>query len=59
MPLVMAVVKSVTGSYTLGFVLLAAVASACLIVLHGFDRPRGKPAHELRPHRSRPAATPH
>jgi NNP family nitrate/nitrite transporter-like MFS transporter len=43
-PLVMAVVKSLTGSYTIGFVLLAAVALACLIVLMRFDRPRSKPA---------------
>jgi MFS transporter, NNP family, nitrate/nitrite transporter len=32
-PLVMAVVKGVTGAYTFGFVLLAAVAAACLLVL--------------------------
>jgi NNP family nitrate/nitrite transporter-like MFS transporter len=43
-PLVMALVKSITGSYTLGFVLLAAVAGICLIVLMSFDRPRADPA---------------
>jgi NNP family nitrate/nitrite transporter-like MFS transporter len=43
-PLVMAVVKSLTGSYTIGFVLLAAVALACLVVLMRFDRPQSKPA---------------
>jgi NNP family nitrate/nitrite transporter-like MFS transporter len=37
-PLVMALVKSLTGSYTLGFILLAAVAVACLFVLIAFDR---------------------
>ena len=37
-PLVMAVVKSLTGSYTLGFVLLAAVAALCLVVLVRLDR---------------------
>jgi len=37
-PLVMALVKSITGSYTLGFVLLAAVAALCLVVLISFER---------------------
>lgn len=32
-PLLMALCKSVTGSYTIGFVLLAAVGVACLLVL--------------------------
>jgi NNP family nitrate/nitrite transporter-like MFS transporter len=32
-PLVMGIVKSVTGGYALGFVLLAVVAAACLVVL--------------------------
>ena len=40
-PLVMALVKSLTGSYMLGFVLLAAVAVACLVVLMSFARPSG------------------
>jgi NNP family nitrate/nitrite transporter-like MFS transporter len=39
-PLVMAVVKSATGSYTIGFVLLAAVAVVCLVVLASIGRPR-------------------
>jgi MFS transporter, NNP family, nitrate/nitrite transporter len=37
-PLVMALVKSLTGSYALGFVLLAAVAMLCLAVLIGLER---------------------
>jgi NNP family nitrate/nitrite transporter-like MFS transporter len=55
-PLVMAVVKSITGSYTLGFILLAAVAVACLVVLHGFDRPPAKAAR-LGIRRAGPTAT--
>jgi NNP family nitrate/nitrite transporter-like MFS transporter len=39
-PLVMALVKSLTGSYTLGFVLLAGVALLCLLVLRSFEQPR-------------------
>ena len=58
-PLVMAVVKSATGSYTLGFILLAAVAVACLIVLQSFDRPGGRPAEHVRVSRPGPAATDH
>jgi NNP family nitrate/nitrite transporter-like MFS transporter len=46
-PLVMALVKSITGSYTLGFVLLALVAVACLIVLMRFDRPSAEPAPSI------------
>jgi NNP family nitrate/nitrite transporter-like MFS transporter len=38
-PLVMALVKSITGAYTIGFVLLAAVAVACLLVLTTISRP--------------------
>jgi NNP family nitrate/nitrite transporter-like MFS transporter len=38
-PLVMVLVKSITGSYTLGFLLLAAVAVACLVVLMSFKQP--------------------
>ena len=34
-PLVMGVVKSATGGYALGFVLMALVAVACLVVLSG------------------------
>jgi NNP family nitrate/nitrite transporter-like MFS transporter len=41
-PLVMALVKGITGSYALGFILFAAVAVGCLIVLSGLDRPRGQ-----------------
>jgi NNP family nitrate/nitrite transporter-like MFS transporter len=45
-PLVMALVKSLTGSYTLGFALLALVAVLCLIVLTSFDRAdRPRPKH--------------
>jgi hypothetical protein len=40
----MALVKGITGSYTLGFLLLAAVAGACLIVLQRFDRPHARGA---------------
>jgi NNP family nitrate/nitrite transporter-like MFS transporter len=43
-PLVMALVKSLTGSYTLGFVLLAMAAAVCLVVLTSFDRPRTRAA---------------
>jgi NNP family nitrate/nitrite transporter-like MFS transporter len=57
-PLVMAIVKSLTGSYTIGFVLLAAVALACLIVLMRFDRPRSKPAPSV-PHPGPGAAVGH
>jgi MFS transporter, NNP family, nitrate/nitrite transporter len=39
-PLAMALVKSLTGSYTIGFVLLAAVAALCVLVLLMFDRSR-------------------
>jgi MFS transporter, NNP family, nitrate/nitrite transporter len=58
-PLVMALVKTATGSYTLGFVLLAAVAVACLIVLMRFDRPRAAPNGELRLEQSGSAAMRH
>jgi NNP family nitrate/nitrite transporter-like MFS transporter len=43
-PLIMAVVKSLTGSYSLGFVLLALVAVVCLIVLTSFGRAQATPA---------------
>jgi MFS transporter, NNP family, nitrate/nitrite transporter len=55
-PLAMALVKSITGSYALGFVLLAAVAAACLIVLMTFERSLGGPAR-LRFRQSRPVTT--
>jgi NNP family nitrate/nitrite transporter-like MFS transporter len=38
-PLVMGIVQSLTGSYFLGFVLMAVVALACLAVLRALDRP--------------------
>jgi MFS transporter, NNP family, nitrate/nitrite transporter len=38
-PLVMAAVKGATGSYFLGFVLMAGVAVGCLLVLRGLERP--------------------
>ena len=41
-PLVMGIVKSATGGYAVGFVLLAIVALACLAVLRGLQP--GKPA---------------
>lgn len=45
-PLVMASVKSATGSYTIGFVLLAVTAAVCLLVLWrlGASRPQAQPA---------------
>jgi MFS transporter, NNP family, nitrate/nitrite transporter len=44
-PLVMAFVKSATGSYTLGFVLLALTAAACVVVLWSLGRrPRPRAA---------------
>jgi NNP family nitrate/nitrite transporter-like MFS transporter len=44
-PLVMGIVKSATGGYALGFVLMALVAIACLVVLGslGIQRPAGAP----------------
>ncbi len=51
-PLVMALVKGLTGSYTVGFFLLAGVAVACLVVLAAVDR--GAP----RPDASRSALAP-
>lgn len=38
-PLVMGIVKSATGGYALGFVLMALVALACLVVLRALGRP--------------------
>ena len=38
-PLVMGIVQSLTGSYFLGFVLMAVVALACLAVLRALGRP--------------------
>jgi NNP family nitrate/nitrite transporter-like MFS transporter len=39
-PLVMGIVKSATGGYALGFVLMALVAVACLAVLRAVTRPQ-------------------
>jgi NNP family nitrate/nitrite transporter-like MFS transporter len=41
-PLVMALVKSLTGSYALGFVMFAVVAFACLVVVSALDRPQAQ-----------------
>jgi NNP family nitrate/nitrite transporter-like MFS transporter len=43
-PLVMALVKSITGSYVLGFLLLAGVGVVCLLVLISLDRRPREPA---------------
>jgi NNP family nitrate/nitrite transporter-like MFS transporter len=51
-PLVMALVKSTTGSYTLGFVLLAGVSAICLIVLAGLGRTTGIGVRRPRPIRT-------
>jgi NNP family nitrate/nitrite transporter-like MFS transporter len=56
-PLVMALVKGITGSYLLGFVLLAAVAALCLFVLAGVDRSAQKPTPGARVSRPGTAAT--
>lgn len=42
-PLVMALVKTLTGSYALGFALLGAVAVGCLVVLMSLGRPQAEP----------------
>ncbi|HWK26903.1 MAG TPA: MFS transporter [Solirubrobacter sp.] len=42
-PLVMGVVKSATGGYGLGFVLMALIGLACLIVLRATEAPRRRP----------------
>jgi MFS transporter, NNP family, nitrate/nitrite transporter len=56
-PLVMAIVKSLTGSYVFGFVLLAVVAVACLIVLESFGRTRARPRKNVGLGRSGPTPT--
>jgi NNP family nitrate/nitrite transporter-like MFS transporter len=43
-PLIMALVKSLWGSYTVGFIALAAVAAACFAVLARISRPAPPPA---------------
>jgi hypothetical protein len=40
----MALVKGITGSYVLGFLLLAAVGVLCLVVLAGLGGPEPQPA---------------
>jgi MFS transporter, NNP family, nitrate/nitrite transporter len=52
-PLIMALVKSLTGSYTLGFILLAGVAAVCLFVLLQIDR--HEPAQGVRVSQPGPA----
>lgn len=47
-PLVMALVKSLTGSYTLGFALFALVAVACLVTLVRLERHQPGAAAGLR-----------
>jgi MFS transporter, NNP family, nitrate/nitrite transporter len=56
-PLLMAIVKSLTGTYTLGFVLLAGVAAICLIVLAAIDRGTPQPTTQLGLGPSRTAVT--
>jgi MFS transporter, NNP family, nitrate/nitrite transporter len=55
-PLVMALVKGLTGSYAVGFVLLAAVAAGCLVVLAGLGRRPAASHAPLPPARRRSAA---
>jgi NNP family nitrate/nitrite transporter-like MFS transporter len=50
-PLVMASVKSITGSYTLGFALLALTAAVCLVIVWNLGRQR----LAVAPARGRPA----
>ena len=47
-PLVMALVKSLTGSYLLGFLLLAGVGVVCLIVLTSLERRPREPVPTKR-----------
>jgi NNP family nitrate/nitrite transporter-like MFS transporter len=48
-PLVMGVVKTATGGYGLGFVLMALVGVACLIVLWALRPPRASPSPVVVP----------
>ena len=48
-PLVMALVKSQTGSYALGFVLMGVVAVIALVVLLGIERAPASKARQRRP----------
>jgi MFS transporter, NNP family, nitrate/nitrite transporter len=51
-PLVMGIVKSATGGYALGFILMALVAVACLVVLGAVRAPqRAGPARQPAPTR--------
>lgn len=47
-PLVMGIVKSATGGYALGFVLMALVAGACLVALAAVRPPPADAAAQLR-----------
>jgi hypothetical protein len=53
----MAIAKSLSGSYTLGFNLLAIVAAICLIVLAAIGRGTAKPATRRGLRRSGAAVT--
>jgi NNP family nitrate/nitrite transporter-like MFS transporter len=48
-PLVMGIVKAATGGYAVGFLLMALVALACLIVLRALRVPRPPPVAEAVP----------
>jgi hypothetical protein len=54
----MALVKSITGGYALGFIQMAAVAAICLVVHPRVDRDTVKPAHKLGLRSSGTAMTP-
>jgi NNP family nitrate/nitrite transporter-like MFS transporter len=56
-PLVMGVVKSATGGYALGFVLMALVAVACLFVLRAVGPPRARRSEAMPAGRSVPGPT--
>jgi MFS transporter, NNP family, nitrate/nitrite transporter len=56
-PLVMALVKSLTGSYVLGFILLAAVGVVCLLVLASLERRPREPVPAKRVARPGAAST--
>ena len=57
-PLVMGVVKSATGGYALGFILMALVALACLVVLRVARGGRRQAERRLGPGRAGRACTP-
>jgi nitrate/nitrite transporter NarK len=56
-PLLVAIVKSLSGSYTLGFILLSIVAAICLIVVALIDRGTPQTTTQLGPGPSGTAAT--